>query len=154
MVKFKDFSRPLNVFQVLFKANLIFKDSSRQACIFKYFSSLCEPCYSRNLRSMFCITVYSVCLCWCFTSQSTIFQSSRDVFQSSWIEPVLLADKVSCSRTQHSDPVQSRTSTPSISNLTPFRLSQCAPPHFCLNLNHCLMSKPMGYSHYSTFYWW
>ena len=43
MVKFKDFSRPLSVFQVLFKANLIFKDFSRQSCIFKYFSSLCEP---------------------------------------------------------------------------------------------------------------
>ena len=44
MVKFKDFSKPLSVFQVLFKANLIFKDFSRQSCIFKYFSSLCEPC--------------------------------------------------------------------------------------------------------------
>ena len=44
MVKFKDVSRPLSVFQVLFKANLIFKDFSRQSCIFKYFSSLCEPC--------------------------------------------------------------------------------------------------------------
>ena len=33
MVKFKDFSRSLSVFQVLFKANLIFKD----------FSSLCKP---------------------------------------------------------------------------------------------------------------
>ena len=33
LVKFKDFSMPLSVFQVLFKANLIFKD----------FSSLCEP---------------------------------------------------------------------------------------------------------------
>ena len=43
MVKFKDFSRRLSVFQVLFKANLIFKDFSRQSCIFKYFSSLCEP---------------------------------------------------------------------------------------------------------------
>ena len=42
MVKFKDFSKPLSVFQVLFKANLIFKDFSRQSCIFKYFSSLCE----------------------------------------------------------------------------------------------------------------
>ena len=30
-------------FQVLFKANLIFKDFSRQSCLFKYFSSLCEP---------------------------------------------------------------------------------------------------------------
>ena len=42
--KFKDFSRPLSVFQVLFKASLIFKDFSRQFCIFKDFSSLCEPC--------------------------------------------------------------------------------------------------------------
>ena len=44
MVKFKDFSRPLSVFQFLFKANLIFKDFSRQSCIVKYFSSLWEPC--------------------------------------------------------------------------------------------------------------
>ena len=38
MVKFKDFSRLLSVFHVLFKANLIFK----------YFSSLCEPLLDRN----------------------------------------------------------------------------------------------------------
>ena len=44
MVKFKDFSRPLSVFHVLFKANFIFKDFSRQSCIFMYFSSLYEPC--------------------------------------------------------------------------------------------------------------
>ena len=37
MVKFKDFSRPLSVFQKLFKANLIFKDFSRQSYIFKHF---------------------------------------------------------------------------------------------------------------------
>ena len=43
MVKFKDFSRPLSVFSVLSKANLIFEDFSRQSCIFKYFSSLCDP---------------------------------------------------------------------------------------------------------------
>ena len=48
MVKFKNFSRPLSVFPVLFKANLIFKDFSRQFCIFKYFSSLCEPCQIQN----------------------------------------------------------------------------------------------------------
>ena len=30
--------------QVLFKANFIFKDFSRQSCIFMYFSSLWEPC--------------------------------------------------------------------------------------------------------------
>ena len=47
MVKFKDFSSPLSVFPVLFKTNLIFKDFSRQSCIFKlkYISSLCEPLY-------------------------------------------------------------------------------------------------------------
>ena len=38
-----DFSRLLSIFQVLFKANLIFKDFSRQTCIFKYFSSQCKP---------------------------------------------------------------------------------------------------------------
>ena len=46
MVKFKDFSRPFSVFQKLFKANLIFKDFSRQSCIFKYFSCLCETCFT------------------------------------------------------------------------------------------------------------
>ena len=34
MVKFKDFSKPLSVSQVLFKANLIFKDCSRQSYIY------------------------------------------------------------------------------------------------------------------------
>ena len=34
MVKFKDFSRPSIVFQVLIKANFTFKDFSRQSCIF------------------------------------------------------------------------------------------------------------------------
>ena len=33
MVKFKDFTRPLSVFEVLFKANLMFKDFSRQSCM-------------------------------------------------------------------------------------------------------------------------
>ena len=53
MVKFKDFSRPFSVFQVLFKANLIFKDFSRQSCIFKYFSNLCEPCFHMICFQMF-----------------------------------------------------------------------------------------------------
>ena len=48
MVKFKDFSRPLSVFQVLFKANFIFKDFSRQFCTFKYSSSLYEPWYKQT----------------------------------------------------------------------------------------------------------
>ena len=46
MVKFKDFSRPLSVFQVLFKANLIFKDFSRQSYIFKY----SKPVRTMSLR--------------------------------------------------------------------------------------------------------
>ena len=37
---FKAFGR----FSSTFKANLIFKDFLRQSCIFKYFSSLCQPC--------------------------------------------------------------------------------------------------------------
>ena len=44
--KFKDFSRHLSDFPVFFKAYLIFKDFSRQSSKFKYFSSLCEPCYT------------------------------------------------------------------------------------------------------------
>ena len=41
--EFKDFSRPLSVFPVLFKADLIFKDFSRKTSNFKYFTSLWEP---------------------------------------------------------------------------------------------------------------
>ena len=43
IVEFKDFSRLLSDFPVLFKADLIFKDFSRKPSKFKYFSSLCEP---------------------------------------------------------------------------------------------------------------
>ena len=43
MVKLEDFSRPLSVFYVLFKANFIFNDFSRQSCILKYFSSRANP---------------------------------------------------------------------------------------------------------------
>ena len=42
-IEFKDFSRLLSDFPVLFKADLIFKDFSRRPSKFKYFSSLCEP---------------------------------------------------------------------------------------------------------------
>ena len=43
LVKFKDFSRPLSDFPVLFKAELIFKDYSSKPSKFKFFPSLCEP---------------------------------------------------------------------------------------------------------------
>ena len=40
--EFKDFSRLMSYFPVLFKADLIFKDFSRKPSKFKYFSSLCQ----------------------------------------------------------------------------------------------------------------
>ena len=43
IVEFKDLSRLLSDFLVLFKADLIFKDFSRKPSKFKDFSSLCEP---------------------------------------------------------------------------------------------------------------
>ena len=45
-----DFSRLLSGFPVLFEADLIFKDFSRKPSKFKYFSSLCVPCYHRRAR--------------------------------------------------------------------------------------------------------
>ena len=45
IVEFKDFSRLLSDFLVLFKADLIFNDFSKKLSKFKYFSSLCEPWY-------------------------------------------------------------------------------------------------------------
>ena len=42
--EFKDFSRHLSDFPVLFKAYLIFKDFSRKPSKFKYVSSLCKLC--------------------------------------------------------------------------------------------------------------
>ena len=41
--KFKNFSRHLGDFPVLFKPDIIFKDFSSKPSKFKYFSSLCEP---------------------------------------------------------------------------------------------------------------
>ena len=57
MVKFKDFSRPLSVFPALFKANLVFKDFSKQSCIFKY---LCEPCPEKKKELT---ALLSLCFC-------------------------------------------------------------------------------------------
>ena len=42
--KIQGLFKAFECFPVLFKANLFFKDFSRQCCIFKYFSSLCQPC--------------------------------------------------------------------------------------------------------------
>ena len=54
IVKFKYFSRPYSDSQVLFKAYFIIKDFSRKPFIFKYFSSMYEPCgqilFSLNLN--------------------------------------------------------------------------------------------------------
>ena len=66
MVKFKDFSRPLCDFSVLFKADLFFKDFSRKPSKFKYFSSLCEPC-----RNCVCETKPT---CACDHKEGALFQ--------------------------------------------------------------------------------
>ena len=54
------------------------------------------------------------------------FQSCRD--GSSWVEPVLKADKVSCSRIQHSESAgdETRTINPSIPRLTLYQLYCCS----------------------------
>ena len=49
--EFKDFSRLLSDFQILFKAYLIFTDFSKKPSRFKYFSSQCEPCGSKFVVS-------------------------------------------------------------------------------------------------------
>ena len=49
ILKIKYFSRPQSKIQVLFKTIFVFKDFSRQPFIFKYFSSLCEPCRVKAL---------------------------------------------------------------------------------------------------------
>ena len=54
IVEFKDFSRPLSDFPVLFKADLMSKYFSRNPSVFKYFSSLCEPLFSLNSKNQMC----------------------------------------------------------------------------------------------------
>ena len=44
IVEFKDLSRLLGDFPVLFMTNLISKDFSRKSSKFKYITRLCEPC--------------------------------------------------------------------------------------------------------------
>ena len=68
MVKFKDFSRPLSVFQVLFKANFIFKYFSRQILFSRTFqdslvySSTFQACANPGNKmrhfSIVCLTHY------------------------------------------------------------------------------------------------
>ena len=52
--EFKDFSRLLSYFPLLFKADLIFKDFSRKPSKFKYFSSLCEPVVNIKREALIC----------------------------------------------------------------------------------------------------
>ena len=52
MVKFKDFSRPLSVFQVLFKANLVFKDFSDSPVYTSTFQACANPEFA--IHSMEC----------------------------------------------------------------------------------------------------
>ena len=49
--EFKDFSRSLRNFPVLYKADLIFKDISSKPSKLKYFSSMFKPCIKIYDRS-------------------------------------------------------------------------------------------------------
>ena len=49
MVKFKDFLRPLSVFQVLFKANLIFKDFQDSPVYSSTFQACENPDKAKNI---------------------------------------------------------------------------------------------------------
>ena len=42
--KIQGLFKAFECFSSTFQVNFIFKGFSRQSCIFKYFSSLCEPC--------------------------------------------------------------------------------------------------------------
>ena len=48
--QFKDFTRLLSDYPVLFKADFIFKDFSRKPSKFKLFSSLCKPWGMRAIQ--------------------------------------------------------------------------------------------------------
>ena len=98
----------------------------------------CEPCGGTKTSNknkkwkwlchcVFCLFVLIL------LSQSTIFQSCWD---GSSLNQYWAADKVSCSRTQHSDSAggETRTSNPSIPSLTLYHLSHCAPLALCSSI--------------------
>ena len=64
-----------------------------------------------------------LCLSWCFTSQSTLFQSCLDVFLSSWVEPVQSSDY----SVLLTDSGNTRTSDSSIPCLARCQLNHFAP---------------------------
>ena len=60
MVKFKDFIRPLSVFQVLFKANLIFKDFSDSPVYSSTFQACANPVeWSFSYNSFVKLSLYN-----------------------------------------------------------------------------------------------
>ena len=114
MVKFKGFSRPWSVFQVLFKAKLIFKDFSRQFCIFKYFSSLCKPwifCLFFLFDSLHPINNLSV-------KQGRVFLG----WTSTKLGEMCLAQEP-----QHSDAGEARTRGPSVSSQALYHWATALP---------------------------
>ena len=58
IVKFKNYSRLLCDFPVLFKAGLLYKYFSRKPSKIKYFSSLCEPCLTVPHSAVGNVSVY------------------------------------------------------------------------------------------------
>ena len=56
---------------------------------FKAFFKVCFDNFTIISRSFVKASYLFVCLCLCFTSQSTIFESCWNAFLSFWVEPVL-----------------------------------------------------------------
>ena len=72
------------------ECQLIKEGKNKLGMIFlKLFFKICFDDFTIISMSFVKASYLFVCLCLCFTSQPTIFQSCRDAFLSSWIEPVL-----------------------------------------------------------------
>ena len=72
MVKFKAFSRPLSVFQVLFKANLIFKDFSRPVYS-STFQACANPSYHFNTVVMWFLFILQIFIFFHLSLHAEIF---------------------------------------------------------------------------------
>ena len=81
LVEFKDFSRPLSDFPVLFKADLIFNDFSSNPYKFKYFSSPWEPC-KPILHNVFCISTCKNTCCFCLDFSSSVAKFRHNLWKS------------------------------------------------------------------------
>ena len=68
-----------------------------------WFCTICR-CLTKSIQALSgSIHATLVCFCcwWRFTTPLTILQSYRDVFLSSWIEPIQTEDNLSCDKWWH-----------------------------------------------------